>query len=282
VETLQATKLADGLTFGEGPRWHDGRLWCTDGPAGAVRTVDEHGALDVAIETDHPSGLGWLPDGTLLISTLYRAQINRVGPGARTAEGLYDLSDRGWSTNDMVVGPDGRTYVDLYRTGGSGDGTPVGDILLVTPDGEIRAVATDLATPNGLAITPDGATLLASETFGCRILAFDIAADGSLSGRRVFADLGEGKPDGLCLDAAGAAWVGCYDTGEFLRVLDGGEVTHRIETPGAWAVAPALGGPDRRTLYLIVNQTTTGGMQSGASTGWIEQVQVEVPGAGSP
>lgn len=277
METLIASPVADGFAYGEGPRWRAGRLWFSDTANGAVLRMDEAGRLEVAVETEHPSGLGWLPDGTLVISTLYAAKIKHAGPdGIRVR---HDLGDRAWSTNDMVVAPDGRIYVDLYNRTDTGiDGA----IALVTPEGEVRVVATDLDTPNGLGLTPDGSTLLVSETFGAQLLAFAVGADGSLHDRRVFADLDGRHPDGLCVDVEGAVWVGCYDSGEFLRVRDGGEVTHRVEVSVGWAVAPALGGVDRRTLYMIIDETTHGGIARGESVGRIEQVRVDVPGSGSP
>jgi sugar lactone lactonase YvrE len=280
VETVSTTLFADGFSFGEGPRWHDDRLWFTDCPAGAVMTVDEAGRLEVALETALPSGLGWLPDGTMVISTMYEAMIKRAGPDGVSIS--HDLGDVAWATNDLVAGPDASIYVDLYNQ--TDDGI-AGAIGLVDPDGEFRVVATELATPNGLAITPDRSTLIVSETFGECVLAFAIGADGSLSDRRIFAELGEGRhPDGICLDAEGAVWVGCYDTGEFLRVFDGGEITHRIPTERGWAIAPALGGPDRRTLYLIVNESEhlERRREVPDSHGRIEQARVDVPGAGWP
>lgn len=280
MQTLSTTVFVEGFSFGEGPRWHDDRLWFTDCPAGAVMTVDTSGRLEVAVETALPSGLGWLPDGTLVISTMYEATIKRVGPDGVSVS--HDLSNVAWATNDLVAGPDGSIYVDLYNR--TDDGI-AGAIGLVAPNDEFRVVATDLATPNGLAITPDCSTLIVSETFGERVLAFTIGADGSLGGQRVFAELGEGRhPDGLCLDAEGAVWVACYDTGEFLRVLDGGEITHRIHTEPGWAIAPALGGADRRTLYLIINDSEhlERRREVPDSRGRIEQVRVDVPGAGWP
>ena len=280
MQTVSTTLFVDGFSFGEGPRWHDDKLWFTDCPAGAVMTVDEAGRLEVAVETALPSGLGWLPDGTMVISTMYEATIKRVGPDGVTVS--HDLSDWAWATNDMVAGPDGSIYVDLYNT--TDDGI-AGSIGYVAPGGEFSVVATDLATPNGLAIVPDGSTLIVSETFGERVLAFAIGADGSLSDQRVFAELGHGRhPDGLCLDAEGAVWVACYDTGEFLRVLDGGEITHRFQTERGWAIAPALGGSDRRSLYLIINDTqhTEHRRTVADSRGRIEHARVDVPGAGWP
>jgi sugar lactone lactonase YvrE len=143
-------------------------------------------------------------------------------------------------------------------------------------------VATDLAVPNGLGILPDERTLIVSETRGQRLLAYPIEADG-LGPVRVFANLGdEHHPDGLCVDAEGGVWVGCYDAGVFLRVLDGGEITDRVPVDGGWAVAPALGGADGRTLYLVVNDTTHEAHARGESKGRIVQTRVEVPGIGSP
>jgi sugar lactone lactonase YvrE len=191
-----------------------------------------------------------------------------------------DLTKFGPSLNDMVARPDGRVYVDVYTK--RGGGPPPGDVVLVAPDGTARVVASGLATPNGLAVTPDGTTLIVAETFGNRLHAWTIQADGSLTNERVFAELDERKPDGICLDVEGGVWVGCFLSCEFLRVLEGGEITDRVATGESWAVAPALGGPDMRTLYLVVNDTTFEGIATGDSKCRIEAVKVEVPGAGSP
>jgi sugar lactone lactonase YvrE len=278
VRTLQSTVVAEGFIYGEGPRWHDNRLWFTDMHADAIRTIDADGAVGLGASAPHPSGIGWTPAGDLLCTSLHNAVLSRV-----TAEGtevFCDLSELGLTLNDMVVTPDGRIYVDIYTERGAG--APRGDIAFVTPDGVAKIVATGLVTPNGLGVTPDGSTLIASETFGNKLHAWTIQADGSLTDQRVFADLGERSPDGICLDVEGGVWVGCMLTGEFLRVLDGGEITDRVPTGESWAVAPALGGPDMRTLYLVVNDTTFMGVASGESTCRIESVEVAVPGTGSP
>jgi sugar lactone lactonase YvrE len=273
MQLVETTALVGGLKFGEGPRWHDGRLWLSDIAANRVLAVGEDGSVEVAVETESPSGLGWLPDGRLVISCLGVPQLRCVDRGVVSV--LHDLPELGRALNDMVVGPDGRMYVDVYRRGERG-ALPPGDILLVTNEG-VRIVAPDLECPNGLALTPDGATLLASETGRERVLAFTVDRDGSLRDKRVFAELGAGRcPDGLCLDAEGAVWVASYTSGEVLRVLDGGEVTHRVET-GRSPVATALGGDDRCTLFVVEN------FKSGApSDGCIEQARVDVPGVDSP
>jgi sugar lactone lactonase YvrE len=273
-EAVEPLPFIDGIVYGEGPRWHDGRLWFSDGPAGKVYSAGESGDLAVEAEVEHASGLGWLPDGTLVVSALFEAQIYHVDVhGAVSAS--YDLSDVAFSTNDLLVTSDGRGYVDLYATEGC--------IGLVLPDGTVRIVATGMSLPNGLGLLPDGSTVVVSDTNAGRILAFPCEPDGSLGAPGVFADLGrERHPDGLCVDEEGAVWIGCYDTGEFLRVLAGGTVTHRVEIDRGWAVAPALGGADGRTLYMVVDDTTVEGLVKGESTGWIMQAQVDVPGAGSP
>lgn len=279
VEAIATVPFVDGIVYGEGPRWHDDRLWFTDGLAGRVYSVGETGDLGVELELARASGLGWLPDGTLVVSTLFAAELHHADRhGNLTAS--YDVSHLAWSTNDLLVAPDGRAYVDLYIADGR---TLTGGIGLVPPDGTVRVVATGLSMPNGRGFLPDESTLVVSETHGSRLLAFAAGADGTLGAATVFADLGPQRhPDGLCIDAMGGVWVGCYDTGEFLRVLAGGEITHRVEIDRGWAVAPALGGPDGRTLYLIVDDTTHEGLLAGSSTGRVLQARVDVPGVGSP
>jgi sugar lactone lactonase YvrE len=278
VRTLETTLVADGFSYGEGPRWHDGKLWFSDMHADAVRTIDSDGTVGLGARVHHPSGLGWTTDGELLVTSLDDAVLRRVTPDGPVVH--CDLSGFGLSLNDMVALSDGRIYVDVYTE--RGGKPPSGDIALIEPDGTVRIVAKQLATPNGLAITPDGSTLVASETFGNKLHAWTVGADGSLADQRVFAELGERCPDGICMDVEGAVWVGCFLSGEFVRVLDGGVITDRVPIGSSWAVAPALGGADMRTLYLVVDETTFTGIATGDSTCRIESVEVEVPGTGSP
>lgn len=167
VEALAAVPFVDGIVYGEGPRWHGDRLWFTDGLAGRVYSAGAAGDLAVEVELARASGLGWLPDGTLVVSTLFAAQLHHADARGNVTA-TYDVSDIAWSTNDLLVAPDGRTYVDLYIADGGG---LTGGIGLVAPDGTVRVVAAGLSMPNGLAFLPDESTLVVSETHGSRLLA---------------------------------------------------------------------------------------------------------------
>ena len=275
--------LADGFVFLEGPRWHDGKLWVSDMFAEKVLTVDAQGNTElVATVPQRPSGLGFLPDGRLLIVSMHDKKLLRQDPN-----GLAEVADVsalvGGDINDMVVDAQGRSYIGNfgYDLMGGEEAQPA-NIVMVTPDGQARVVADGLGFPNGSVISPDGSTFIVAETFANCLSAFSIAADGSLSDRRVFAQLGEATPDGICLDAEGAVWVSSFGSGEFLRVKDGGEVTHRVPVPDKRAVACMLGGEGRRTLFMLTAATSVEELAQGKSEASIETVQVEVPGAGLP
>jgi sugar lactone lactonase YvrE len=233
---LRTKTLVDGIVFGEGPRWHDGRLWFSDMHAQAVMTA----------------GL----DGTNIAT---------------------------WHCNDMVVDGNGNAYVGNFGFDiEAEEPVPVeATMAIVTSDGRVEPAADGLLFPNGTVITPDSQTLVVAETYGARLTAFDIQPDGSLIDRRIFADLSPNIPDGICLDSEGAIWVADPDKGECFRVLEGGKVTDRIST-GRGCYACMLGGPDRKTLFLMTAGDFHREKVLEARSGKIEVVEVELPGAGLP
>ena len=277
------TPFLDRLAFPESPRWHDGALWFSDFYTQRVQRVDMKGRCETVVcVPGQPSGLGWLPDGRLLVVSMSDRRLLRL-EGAVLVE-VADLAKLApFHCNDMVVDAKGRAYIGNFGFDFAARQAPRSTgLILVLPDGQARVVAQDLHFPNGAVITPDGRTLIIGETYAARLTAFDIADDGSLSGRRVWATLDKAAPDGICLDAEGAIWLASPISREVIRVREGGEVTHRIATPGQ-AVACMLGGPDRRTLFVLTGKVMVTPEQSRASlTGMIYTLPVVVPGAGLP
>jgi sugar lactone lactonase YvrE len=273
--------FVDGIDFGEGPRWHDGRLWFSDFHQHTVSSVGPDGVRRVELElADSPSGLGWLPDGRLLVVAMQSRHVLRIEPDGTVAV-QADLSAVATGRcNDMVVAADGTAYVGNF---GFEFGSPRQPAALarVRPTGEVDVVADGLEFPNGSVITPDGATLIVGETFGKRATAFTIAADGSLHGRRLWADLGDVLPDGCSLDAEGAIWFADANGTEVVRVREGGEVTDRVDV-GQRTFACALGGDDGRTLYVVAAESPRDEDTKGTATGTIRMLRVDVPHAGLP
>jgi sugar lactone lactonase YvrE len=274
--------LLDGLTFPEAPRWHDGKLWFSDFYSFRVLAVDLDGrAQTIAEVPQRPSGLGWTPDGALLVVSMLDRSLLRLAAGRLSK--AADLSAlAGGPCNDMVVDAQGRAYVGNFgydRHAGAPPRTTC--IARVDPDGRIVRAADDLMFPNGTVITPDGRTLIVGETFAQRLTAFDIEADGSLSNRRVFAQIEGMSPDGICLDAQGAVWVADPFGRKLLRVFDGGQVERTIATGERGPYACMLGGQDRRTLFVCTN-TGSGPAMGQKRDGRIEFMRVDVPGAGLP
>jgi sugar lactone lactonase YvrE len=274
--------LLDNLVFPEGPRWRDGKLWFSDQHAHTVYRTDLRGRAEVlATVPKIPSGLGFLPDGSLLIVSEKDLRVLRwrAGQDLETYAELGGLAQG--LLNDMVVDGRGRAYVGWDPLEVRPD--VLTGILLVPPDGAPRVVARGLRYPNGMVITQDGKTLIAGETLGEALTAFDIEPDGSLTNQRIWAPLpAKTAADGICLDAEGAVWVASVFAGEFLRVAEGGKILDAIAVPGRWAVACTLGGPERRTLFLLLAETTLPELMQGQSKGSIEMVEIEVPGAGWP
>jgi sugar lactone lactonase YvrE len=275
--------LLEDLVFPEGPRWHDGRLWFSDMHACEVVAVDERGQRETIVAVPRkPSGLGWLPGGDLLVVSMEDRRLLRYdGRELREHADLSTLAP--FFCNDMVVDGEGRAYVGNFGFDLHGGGSPAStNLILVTPDGAARAVADDLQFPNGTVITPDGGRLIVGESWGRRLTAFDIAADGSLSNRRTWADLGV-PPDGIALDEANCIWVAVpTKPGAFIRVAEGGEVRQRIDVPDAGAYACMLGGADGRTLFMLEAQTSNPQEMHGRGSGRIRTCRVDAGRAGWP
>jgi len=286
---LETRLLLDGLAMGESPRWHDGRLWFPHWATPDILAVDLTGEAQVMAQG--PSGLGhaigWLPDGRLLVTGEH---LTRYEPdGSRTVHAdLRPLSKLGWS--EMTVDGRGNIYVnsigfdfwaEMADRVKSPSEAPTGIIALVTPDGRARKVAEGIAFPNGMVITPDNRTLIVSESFTGKLLAFDIGDDGTLAGRRVWA---EGlAPDGICLDAEGAIWTATRKN-ECVRVAEGGEILDRIQLDRP-CFATMLGGPQRCTLFMMVNPFL--GVDKfdemlAMRAGQVRVAEVRTPGAGWP
>ena len=281
--SLVPTVLLDGLVFPEGPRWHEGRLWFSDMHAKRVVALDEQGKAETIVEVPTlPSGLGWTPGGELLIVSMVDRRLLRFdGSTLHTVADLSSLA--GGKTNDMVADASGRAYVGNFGFDfEAGESPRPTRLAIVEPDGTTRSADDDVVFPNGAVITPGGGTLILGETFGRRLTAFDIGADGSLSGRRVFAEFENIFPDGICLDAEGAVWVASPLSQEFVRVRDGGEIVERIPVAGRGAYACMLGGEDGRSLFLCTAVGSQGELAEGRTRGAIETVRVDVPHAGLP
>ena len=258
-----------GLAMGESPRWHDGRLWLCDWVAGEVIAADaDGGAREVVLRMpSFPFCIDWLPDGRLLVVSGREARVVRVEPGGElvTHADLSAVSGKPW--NEIVVDGRGNAYVNCIGFELGGEDVAPGSVALVTPGGSVRQVADDLGFPNGMAITSDGATLIVAESYGRRLTAFDIDADGGLSGRRTWADLDDGVPDGVSLDRDGTLWYADVPNRCCARVREGGELLDTIELDRG-GFSCALGGADGRTLFIVATEWTgPAGMADGRRTG---------------
>lgn len=280
---MQTTKLIDGLCFPEGPRWHDGALWLSDmHDRKVVRVTLDGQRHDVCEVPGWPSGLGWLADGDLLIVSMTDRRLLRFD-GTQLAQHADLAPLASFHCNDMVVDGGGRAYVgnfgfDLH----AGQAPTPAELICVGPDGSARIVADDLHFPNGTVITPDGRTLIVAESWGARLTAFDMAPDGELAGRRIWAGLPDGAvPDGICLDADGGIWAASPSTSECLRLTEGGNVTHRVAV-NQGAFACMLGGADGRTLFILTAASSDPDTCRALRSGTIEICQAPYPRAGWP
>jgi sugar lactone lactonase YvrE len=283
---VPADVAVEGIYFGEGPRWHDGRLWFSDFYGHCVHAVTADGRDEVMLRIDGlPSGLGWLPDGRLLVvSMLDHLVLQQDHDGTVAVHADVSAYSRHRS-NDMLVDGLGRAYVGNfgfdYEAPWPAD--PTTSLSRVDRDGSVSEAASELSFPNGMALTPDGRTLIIAETFGFRLTSFDVGPDGTLSGRRVWADLtGTGIfPDGICLDAEGAVWVAAAVGPRCVRVREGGEIVAEVRTSQN-CYACALGDPDRRTLYAMTAPSSNAAEAAAAPKGLVEKARVSVPGVGLP
>lgn len=268
------TELAHGFCFGEGPRWFEGLLWFSDMLGEAVHTVTLSGAMTTLPLPGHsPSGLGFRPDGTLLIVSTQRRQVLRYD--GDSVELLADLSGLAPAPlGDLVVDEHGRAYVGSQaRTDGV--------IVRIDPDDQVTLVAEHLDFPNGMVITPDGTTLIVAESTARRLSAFTIDDDGGLTDRRLFAEGLDGPPDGLAIDAEGGVWAALTLAQEFQRFApDGSSVTHRVDTDGRTAIACALGGVEGRTLFMVTTTDAYPERLVGTKLSRVDALMVETPAPG--
>jgi sugar lactone lactonase YvrE len=269
------TPLTTGFCFGEGPRWFQGLLWFSDMLGEAVHTVTLGGSMTTLPLPGHaPSGLGFRPDGSLLIVSTEARQLLRYD--GEVVDTIADLSavapaDLG----DMVIDNRGRAYIGSQAFHG-------GVVVRVDPDNTVSLVARDLDFPNGMVITADHKTLIVAESIGRRLTAFSIGEDGDLFDRRVFADGLDGPPDGICLDADGGVWTSMTLAHQFERITAGGHVTHRIDIGERAAIACTLGGPADRTLFMLSSTDAYPKRLVGTRLSRVDTVIVDTPGAGLP
>ena len=280
--------LIEGLTFTEGPRWRDGRLYFSDFFTHRVLAVDTKGNMETIVETpQQPSGLGWSPDGSMLIVSMNDQKLLSFNKGELSeAADLSQLATH--FCNDMVVDKKGNAYVgnfgfDLH----AGESIKPTNLILVRPGEEPCEVAENVFFPNGTVITPDDKTLIVGETFASCLTAFDINEDGTLANRRVWADLRsieEGYtpvPDGICLDAEGAIWVASPSTNDVIRVQEGGALLDKVEVDRG-AFACMLGGENGNTLFISTANDSTEETCLKEKSARIEVIDVDVPRAGLP
>jgi sugar lactone lactonase YvrE len=293
------TTVAEGFSFLEGPRWHDGRVWLADFYTHRVVAVTPAGEVTTMAElADQPSGLGWLPDGRLLVVSMHDRRVLRQEADGELSVHADLAGEGAGPLNDMVVDAAGNAYVGGFGFDLHAGAHVAGSLLtLIRTDGQRLQVGEPLLFPNGMVITPDGSTLIVAESFGNRLSAFPIAPDATLGARRTFAEFGpypgEGTnervlgqltfgPDGICLDAEGAVWVSDAINQRVARVADGGEVLETIVTAPDGLFACMLGGDDRRTLYLCAAPNFSDRERRASRVGKLLAVEVDVPGAGWP
>lgn len=291
--------VAAGFTYTEGPRWHNGELWFVDFYTKTVNRVDAEGTVHaMATVEGQPSGLGWLPDDTLIIVSMKDKKVLRLeDDGSLSLYADIEPFCSGYA-NDMVVAPNGNAYIGHFGFDLMGGGDhELADVLLVRPNGQVEVVARELSFPNGMVITPDEKTLIVNELFGNRISKFDIRADGTLGPRQDFANYGWPgdepdwqkrvanatiAPDGLTLDAEGAVWAADTSNARAVRIADGGAILDEVGVAPDGVFAVALGGADGRSLFLSLAPDFDETARSAVREAKVGVVKVDVPHAGTP
>jgi len=291
--------IVEGLSYLEGPRWHRGCLLASDFYNHRVVAITPDGAVATVAKVEHqPSGIGWLPDGSMLVVSMKDRRVLRLEGDGKLVEHA-DLSGLAtWHCNDMVVDSQGRAYVGNFGFDLMGGADPAAATLIrVDPDGTAALVAKDMLFPNGMVISDDGRTLIVAESLGQRLTAFDIEADGSLTGRRVWAAFGEPPtatdfggamaqikvaPDGICLDAEGCVWFADAFGNRAVRVREGGAIVDEVSTGDLGVFACMLGGADGRTLFLCAAPTFVEAVARADHQARLLAITVDVPHAGLP
>jgi sugar lactone lactonase YvrE len=275
-------RLLDGGRYFEAPRWRNDRLWLVDTMARTLLSLDLAGKCEQhATFDDTPCGTGFLPDGRLIVLTMFRKQLLAYGDGKLSP--YADLSSIATGViDDMIVDGLGRAWVgDLgFGLPPPSDRGAVGRIILVMPDGKMSVAAEGLSFPNGIAVSPDNRRLVVAEMDRACLADYDIGADGALTFRRRLGSFKE--PDGICLDADGAVWVASFNEDAFIRLDRDGHERERLPVPGKRAIACALGGPQRRTLFCLSAETSPEEMRQRKSAAYVDTVEVDIPGAGYP
>ena len=303
-------KLTGGLYFGEGPRWHENKLWFSDFYSHKVMTLDENNSLETVCDVpSQPSGLGWLPNGDLLIVSMLDRKILKFSEGSISVHA--DLSEYvAHKCNDMVVSRDGTAYVGNFGMGDAGESLNSTHLMIIKSDGTVLKGPDNLLFPNGTVITEDGKNLIVAETLGAKLTSFDIEDNGELTNRKLWArtsplfslliikslsslgfDLSKidfskysknlHVPDGICLDEKNGIWIASPTTKAVVRIEKGGNITDKINTPKG-AFACMLGGKERKTLYVIISNSSDPEEAQASPEGEIHSIEVEIPGVGKP
>ena len=272
------TLWVDDFLFLEAPKWQRDRLWVSDVFDKKLYTIDADGRRTARHDVPgRPAGIGFMPDGRTVVVSMRDRTLMTTSHAGLTL--LADLSGiAAGDLNDLVIDELGRIYIGNFGYDFHG-GAPkqLTDLHVIEPDGTIRVAASGLEFPNGAVLIDNGRTLVVAETWACRLTAFDRAADGTLSNARLFANLGQREPDGLCADAANGVWAACFNTGEFVRVMDGGEITDAFRC-GEHAISCDLGGSDGKTLFCSAYAGSFADMDAGKRLGALFTLRVETPG----